>query len=211
MFRTTAMTAVIPMHRYIALAAMALGLMAFTARSARADLVTLNFDTDLNGIPIAPGTVVNTAYPPILTGATFSANAVVHTSGSLVPSLPNFAGSPSFTAPVDVFFATPTDFVRAIDVSFSRFTLTAFDASNNVLGSSTVGTGTSASDFDLVATINTPGIARVEFTTTNQYGFDDFTFNRGPQAVPAPPAVVLAGLGAGCVAVRRYVGRRATA
>jgi hypothetical protein len=26
--------------------------------------------------------------------------------------------------------------------------------------------------------------------------------------VPAPPAVVLAGLGAGCVAVRRYVGRR---
>jgi hypothetical protein len=29
--------------------------------------------------------------------------------------------------------------------------------------------------------------------------------------VPAPPAVVLAGLGAGCVAWRRYVGRRATA
>jgi hypothetical protein len=29
--------------------------------------------------------------------------------------------------------------------------------------------------------------------------------------VPAPPAVVLVGLGAGCVAVRRYVGRRATA
>jgi hypothetical protein len=30
-------------------------------------------------------------------------------------------------------------------------------------------------------------------------------------AVPAPPAVVLVGLGAGCVAVRRYVVRRATA
>jgi hypothetical protein len=29
--------------------------------------------------------------------------------------------------------------------------------------------------------------------------------------VPAPPAVVLVGLGAGCVALRRYVGRRATA
>jgi hypothetical protein len=30
-------------------------------------------------------------------------------------------------------------------------------------------------------------------------------------AVLAPPAVVLVGLGAGCVALRRYVGRRATA
>ena len=30
-------------------------------------------------------------------------------------------------------------------------------------------------------------------------------------AVPAPPTVVLVGLGAGCVALRRYVGRRATA
>jgi hypothetical protein len=29
--------------------------------------------------------------------------------------------------------------------------------------------------------------------------------------VPAPPSVVLVGLGAGCVAVRRYMGRRATA
>jgi hypothetical protein len=29
--------------------------------------------------------------------------------------------------------------------------------------------------------------------------------------VPAPPAVILVGLGAGCVALRRYVGRRATA
>jgi hypothetical protein len=30
-------------------------------------------------------------------------------------------------------------------------------------------------------------------------------------AVPAPPAVVLVGLGAGCVALQRYVGRRVTA
>jgi hypothetical protein len=29
--------------------------------------------------------------------------------------------------------------------------------------------------------------------------------------VPAPPAVVLVGLGAGCVALRRYVGHRASA
>jgi hypothetical protein len=37
----------------------------------------------------------------------------------------------------------------------------------------------------------------------------DFATTTSP--VPAPQAVVLVGLGAGCVAVRRYVGRRATA
>jgi hypothetical protein len=38
-----------------------------------------------------------------------------------------------------------------------------------------------------------------------------YQFLSEPSPVPAPPAVVLVGLGAGCVALRRYVGRRATA
>jgi hypothetical protein len=38
-----------------------------------------------------------------------------------------------------------------------------------------------------------------------------YQFLSDPSPVPAPPAVVLVGLGAGCVALRRYVGRRATA
>jgi hypothetical protein len=38
-----------------------------------------------------------------------------------------------------------------------------------------------------------------------------YEFLSEPSPVPAPPAVVLVGLGAGCVALRRYVGRRATA
>jgi hypothetical protein len=38
----------------------------------------------------------------------------------------------------------------------------------------------------------------------------EFTVTR-TSSVPAPPAVVLVGLGAGCVALRRYVGRHATA
>jgi hypothetical protein len=37
----------------------------------------------------------------------------------------------------------------------------------------------------------------------------DFQFTTSP--VPAPPAVVLVGLGAGCVALQRFVGRRRTA
>ena len=39
----------------------------------------------------------------------------------------------------------------------------------------------------------------------------NITFTPNTSPVPAPPAVVLVGLGAGCVALRRYVGRRATA
>jgi hypothetical protein len=51
---------------------------------------------------------------------------------------------------------------------------------------------------------------------TQEYGFSESTFvnfttGSEPSPVPAPPAVVLVGLGAGCVALRRYVGRRATA
>jgi hypothetical protein len=44
-------------------------------------------------------------------------------------------------------------------------------------------------------------------TGLNEVGFD----GTRTSAVPAPPALVLVGLGAGCVALRRYVGRRATA
>jgi hypothetical protein len=48
-----------------------------------------------------------------------------------------------------------------------------------------------------------------------QYDITDLAFElefrTSAASVPAPPAVVLAGFGAGCVALRRYVGRRATA
>jgi hypothetical protein len=51
--------------------------------------------------------------------------------------------------------------------------------------------------------------------TANQPGFipgESVTYHfLSESPVPAPPAVVLVGLGAGCVALRRYVGRRATA
>jgi hypothetical protein len=52
--------------------------------------------------------------------------------------------------------------------------------------------------------------------TAGQPGFDagaggPVTYIIKSDVVPAPPAVVLVGLGAGCVAVRRYGSRRATA
>jgi hypothetical protein len=45
----------------------------------------------------------------------------------------------------------------------------------------------------------------------NEGFIPDLAFELKFATVPAPPAVVLVGLGAGCVALRRYVGRRATA
>jgi hypothetical protein len=58
------------------------------------------------------------------------------------------------------------------------------------------------------ASLYTPNDAQPGFAP----GFSvTYKFLSETSPVPAPPAVVLAGLGAGCVAWRRYVGRRTTA
>jgi hypothetical protein len=78
--------------------------------------------------------------------------------------------------------------------------MTAYDSANNIIGSS------SASNFGDIAAISTPGIARVEFTTTFQYGIDDLTFNA--PAVPEPATMAVFGLmaaGAGAYVRRRKV------
>jgi hypothetical protein len=58
-----------------------------------------------------------------------------------------------------------------------------------------------------------PDWERIGDDVTHQGPFNASFSLSGTQTspVPAPPAVVLVGLGAGCVALRRYVGRRATA
>jgi len=73
------------MRRFVSIAA-AFALVAVLAVNASAAPVLMNFDTDFNGNPIAGGTLVNAAYPPSQSGATFSGTAVVVLSGGGVPS-----------------------------------------------------------------------------------------------------------------------------
>jgi hypothetical protein len=195
-------------------AALALGL----SRPAAADSLTLNFDTDFNSNPLINGTPLDMAYPmggyPM--GAPtidWSDDALVILSGGGVPSQPNFAATAGFQGAIDAVFSGLVDSVSVTNVTFSAFTMYAFDINNNILSSqSVVNFGSPLTSI----TLNHPGqIASVGFRYLSGqglsgYGFDDFTYtwtNGGGSEVPEPGAVALlvgAGVtGAGVLARRR--------
>jgi hypothetical protein len=168
------------------LALVATGLLvAASATSASAAPILLNFDTDLGGNPLAGGTSLNAAYPGL--GVTFSNNAVIVVGGGGVPSQPNFAAAtPLYTGLLELIFDGVTDFVSAENVTNSSWTMTAYDVNNNVLGTQFV------SNFPQTASISTPGIHRVTFTTNFQYGIDNLSFNA--PTVPEPATMAVFGL-----------------
>ena len=141
---------------------------------AQAQTYFLNFDTDFNGNAIANNTPVSAAYS--IPGITFSANSIILTGGGGVSSQPNFAsGTPLYNGVFGIDFASSASSVSAINVSNSDFTLTAFDASNNVIGTSHV------SNFLQQASVNAPGIKKVTFSTQSQYGIDDLRIQLVPE------------------------------
>jgi len=80
-------------------------------------------------------------------------------------------------------------------------TLKAYASDGSLLGSAStgganyVGAGTGLSP-NIFLSVSAPGIAYVEFSDTgNTYVVDDFTF----QAIPAPGAILLGGIGVGLV------------
>jgi len=173
------------MRRFVSIAA-AFALVAVLAVSASAAPVFMNFDTDFNGNLIAGGTLVNAAYPPSLSGATFSGTAVVVFSGGGVPSQPNFATGTAFTGAVTVDFLSNgffANFVQATNVTNSNFLLEVFAADNSLLGSATF------TNFLETHTLSFAGqIASARFSTTGRYGFDDLRF----ELVSAPEPASLA-------------------
>lgn len=152
--------------------------------------ITMNFDTDFGGNAIASGTLANTAYGSSL--FSFEADDTIYLGGGGVTSQPNFAaGAPGFntTAPLIVYFSGLGDSVTAFNASNSSYTMTAYDAANNVLGSD------STSLFGDDTTLTFLGqIARVEFTTTGQFGIDDLTLVTNAR-VPEPASLALLALG----------------
>ncbi len=157
---------------------------------ASALTVTMNFDTDFGGSAIANNTLLNTAYTSAF--FSFGSDDVAKLGGGGVTSQPNFAtGAPgNFNSPLVVFFSGLGDSVQAFNVTGSSYTLTAYGAANNVLGSD------STSTFGDDTTLTFVGqIARVEFTTTGQYGIDDLTLVTNASSVPEPTSLALLALG----------------
>lgn len=174
------------------------------AATGQVQAATLNFDTDLGGNALTHLTPLNTAYP--LPELTFSSNAVIHASGGGVPSQPNFAGSNDFSgSPIIVTFSAGFigNSIGAQNVSFSNWTLTAYDDSNNSLGSvSNMSFPGGASILSFAGLIRS---ARFTSSTPGaDFGIDNLTFDasrvRSP-TVPEPTSLALAGFR--CTGVRR--------
>jgi hypothetical protein len=158
---------------------------------AQAAPITINFDTDVNGAVVVNGALLNSAYSGL--GATFNSTARVVVGGGGVTSQPNFAtgGATDLTTPLELVFDTFASSVGAANVFASSFTLTAFDINGNVLGS--------VNSIDFPGAVSLSGLGDIKsatFSTTNQYGIDDLTFDTvTTAAVPEPGSIALVGLG----------------
>jgi hypothetical protein len=105
--------------------------------------------------------------------------------------------------PVRVDFDTPTTMasIRAYDggYDYDTLVLNAYDSSNNLVGSDSVGPYDFAWPGE-TASVSASEIAYITFQATGVYSglfFDDLTFEG--QVIPAPGAILLGGIGVGLV------------
>ena len=176
--------------------------LALSGPAAFAEPIFMNFDVDFSGRALAPGTLLNDAYP--IDWLRFGADDQVVRTGDGVPSLPNFArGSEfGFGFPVDLNFSRAVDFIQASNVSSSGWTLHAFDALDRLLGTASTDT------FPGTAALSFPGqIRRASFVragTAGGFGIDDLLIDSSP--VPEPGSMLLVVSGAAYL-LRRRVAR----
>jgi hypothetical protein len=154
-----------------------------------ASIISINFDTDKNGIATFDNQLLNSAYA--YSEFSFGADDVVKAGFGGVTSQPNFAtgSANNFNSVLDVFFTNIGNSISASNVTNSSFTLSAYDINNNLLGS------VSVNSFTQVASLTFVGqIKRAQFTTTFQYGIDDLVLDVGSnQVIPEPSSLLVFG------------------
>jgi hypothetical protein len=202
------------MRRIVTLAALSFGLGVFTAPAARADIIAQG----LAGTETAsPGFIGQSLVTPA--GGPWHNIAINFTDGPA--TMPNATGTvfllnqeylgmpASLGSSTQGVLAASTGRVAGQYAFAPGFTVqpnaTYWVYEKNSLGSisgETILLGTNRYYFTNAKNINSEGEPGNAIVTLSG--------NVVTTPVPAPPAVVLVGLGAGCVAVRRYVGRRAT-
>ncbi|MDX2064795.1 MAG: PEP-CTERM sorting domain-containing protein [Fimbriimonadaceae bacterium] len=173
----------------------------FLGLGALSQAVTINFDVDQFGAATFNNQLLNDAYGTL--GVTFGADDRIFGNVVGTTSPPRGAtGGPLYANPLDVTFASPVSYVSSGKMTNSSFTMTAYDASWNVLGSVFAPL---VSDVPLeFVSITATDIKHVRFTTTNQYAIDDFTFlAAAPPPVPEPASLLVLGTAAAALFRRR--------
>jgi hypothetical protein len=218
MFRTTALTAALltpipPMRRIIALAAV-IGIASSFAPVARAEIITFSGLPGGNNDPFTTYSEVGFQVAP-----TAGSWTQVLKFGNPMPCISGVTASET----IDVTRLTPGLFTfQSIDLEDTSFssagvTYTFLGQRNGVTQFSLSGGPIPDGVFTTIPSSNSAPIDLLRVTvssTSMPLGFAIDLDNiqvTSVSPVPAPPAVVLVGLGAGCVALKRYVGRRATA
>ena len=160
-------------------------------QTASATLVKLNFDVDLDGNTLIAGDLLNDVYGGL--GVTFNASAAVRT-GTLLPSLPNFAtGSANdFTTDMELLFDTFAASVKATNIASSQWSLTVYDQFGEIFNT---GIANALGETVIFYSTTNRKITKAVFSSLGVvgYGIDDLVFDTSP--VPAPAAVWLFGSG----------------
>jgi hypothetical protein len=221
MFRTTALTAALPVTpelstRTIALATAALGIVVSTASAARADIITENLGGMATSGPlfIVGQSLVTPAGGPWN-------NLTFNFFSDVPPTTPTAAGTAFLLSkeyqgtPNNLNSSTPGFLAASTGIVGGQYTFapsvtvqpnTTYWVYENVEHVITGGNSVSATVHLDVANDPNESFFEVPGSSNFLLSGDSLT-----SPVPAPPAVVLVGLGAGCVVLKRYVHRRATA
>jgi hypothetical protein len=200
--------------------------IALWSASARAQTTTINFDVNSNGIPIAAPSLfaettrLTTLYSPL--GVTFSGpggnngGAILDEGGNFGVNARSGRNFLAFnrvvamsdggfaTDPETITFAVPEQTVSIYAAggnTTDTFVMNAFDATNSLVGTSTV----SSQQFALVSTTAGGGITHVVLTQTGDsiFVYDDLSFTAMPNSQPEPAGVSVLGIGAAMALVRR--------
>jgi hypothetical protein len=163
---------------------------------------SIDFETTGLGAPTTIGGAVNGDYSNL--GLSFDGASYFQCGGGCpTPDHGAFISGANTLSPFTVTFAGLADNFSAVNVSFSSVIATAFDSSNNVLGSDSSFTNFNLDDILLPYS----GISYITFSFNGDqagYGVDNFSWTpEGGVPEPSTWAMMLLGFGAVGFSLRR--------